>query len=112
MVPGARMIINTLFSIGDKALEIPGLRRITSFTDDNDKWYFIERYKGLTSKRVMLNMIELTRHVVLTTFHQAYDNPGILTGRLDFCERMESFGHTIVDEKRFSLVTFDNIAIS
>ena len=112
MVPCAGMIINTLLPIGDKALEIPGSRRIAGFTDDDDKRDLFEWHKCLAAERMMFYMIQLTRHVVLVTFHQANDHSRLFTRCLDFSERMKSLGHTIIDEKILPEHFIDLSAIS
>lgn len=97
MMPGAESVIDTLVPIGDESLELAEVWFTCGRGDDHDKGTGIERQKSLASEWMILEMIDLARHIKFPTLHQADDCARLITAELDIGQRMIPIGHTRIN---------------
>jgi len=110
MVPGAEAIVDALATVSNKRGELAEIRFDSHWGYDDNKPTRIERQESLATEWMMLEVIDLARHIELATIHQADDGSCLLTTELDIGKRMVTIGHALVDRKRIVPFEFDNVA--
>ena len=86
---------------------LPGSRRRR---DDNDEAARVERQKGLTTERVIFEMVYRARQLELATCNQADGRARILTGKIDVGKCVIAIGHAVVDREKIPPLEFDHVA--
>ena len=110
MVPGAEAIVDALVAVSHKRGELAEVWFTSRWRYDDDKRTRIERQKSLAAERVMLEVIDLARHIKFAAIYQADDRTRLLANELDTGKRMIAVGHALVDRERIVPIEFDNIA--
>ena len=110
MVPGAEAIVDALATISHKRGELAEVWFTSRWRYDDDKRTRIERQKSLAAERVMLEVIDLARHIKFAAIYQADDRTRLLANELDTGKRMIAVGHALVDREGFMPLEFDNAA--
>ena len=110
MVPGDKAIVDALATVSNKRGELVEVRFFSCWGYDDDKRDCIERQESLAAEWMMLEVINLARHIELAAIHQTDDGARLLTTELDIGKRVITIGHALVNRKRIVALEFDNIA--